>query len=171
MVTRCLNQKKHMQRSAKKIFKRLGQINDQLYEVQLAKTEIEHKGPIIVGFFVLQYSKLRMLELHYYSFRETCVTDKNEEMEIVTVSLCLLLAEKKLYACIRSEKMQEWELLHRKDCIDSFTADSCNNFLPETYCAKDKKNFIRECLDRSWKNFDALKSCICVARHTAVTSL
>ena len=46
-----------------KIFKRLDHLNDQLYELKLAKTEIEHREPIIVGFLILQYAKLRMLEL------------------------------------------------------------------------------------------------------------
>ena len=48
-----------------KLFKRLDYINDQLYEVELAKAEIEHRQPIIVGFSILQYAKLRMLELYY----------------------------------------------------------------------------------------------------------
>ena len=36
-----------------KMFKRLDHINDQLYEVELAKSEIEHREPMIVGFFIL----------------------------------------------------------------------------------------------------------------------
>ena len=47
-----------------KLFKRLDYINDQLYEVEMAKTEIEHRESIIVGFFILQYPKLRLMELH-----------------------------------------------------------------------------------------------------------
>ena len=47
-----------------KSFKRLDYINDQLYEVELAKAEIEHREPIIVGFFIHQYAKPRMLELY-----------------------------------------------------------------------------------------------------------
>ena len=35
------------------LFKRLDHINDQLYEVELGKAEIEHREPIIVGFFIL----------------------------------------------------------------------------------------------------------------------
>ena len=46
-----------------KLFKRLDQTNNSLYEVELNKAEIEHKEPIIVGFFILQYAKFRMLEL------------------------------------------------------------------------------------------------------------
>ena len=47
-----------------KLFKRLDHINDQSYEVELAKAEIEQGEPTIVGFFILQYAKLRMLELY-----------------------------------------------------------------------------------------------------------
>ena len=48
-----------------KMFKRLNTINENLYEVELAKKTIEHREPIIVGFFILLYAKLRMLELYY----------------------------------------------------------------------------------------------------------
>ena len=51
-----------------KMFKRLDHINDQLYEVDLAKAEIEHREPIIVGFFIFQYAKLRMLQFYYNFF-------------------------------------------------------------------------------------------------------
>ena len=46
-----------------KMSKRLNIIDEKLYEVELVKSEIEHREPIIVGFFILQYAKLRMLEL------------------------------------------------------------------------------------------------------------
>ena len=57
-----------------KVFKRLDHINDQLHEVDLAKTEIEHRKPIIVGFFILQYARLRMLELFAATFLKDSVT-------------------------------------------------------------------------------------------------
>ena len=62
-VTRYLNDEKTHSAINSKLFKRLNFINDQLYEVELVKSEIEHQEPIIVGFFILQYAKLRMLEL------------------------------------------------------------------------------------------------------------
>ena len=52
-----------------KLFKRPNHITDQLYEVELVKSEIEHREPIIAGFFILQYAKLRMLELYYNFFK------------------------------------------------------------------------------------------------------
>ena len=76
-----------------KMFKRLGHINDQLYEVNLAKSETKHKEPIILGVPILQYAKLKMLELYYNSLKTFCDTDKYEEMENDTDSL----AEKDLH--------------------------------------------------------------------------
>ena len=87
-----------------KTLKRLGHISDQLYEVKLAKSEIEHKEPIIVGFFMLQYAKLRMLELCYKFFSNICDTEKYEGLEMDTLLLISALSEKELYDCIRSEE-------------------------------------------------------------------
>ena len=50
------------------MIKCLGYIGNQLYEVELVKSEIQHKEPIFVGFFVQQNGKFRMLELYYNSF-------------------------------------------------------------------------------------------------------
>ena len=46
----------------------LDHVNNSLNEVELAKAQIEHKDPIIVGFFILQYAKSRMVELYYNFF-------------------------------------------------------------------------------------------------------
>ena len=71
----------------------MGFINEQLYEVEIAKSEIEHEELIIVGFYILQYAKIRMLDLYYFFFANFCDTDKYEEMEVDTDWLYLALAE------------------------------------------------------------------------------
>ena len=63
-----------------KLFKKLDHVNNSLYEVELAKAQIEHKEPIIFGFFILQYAKLRMLELYYNFFTRFCDVNKFEEL-------------------------------------------------------------------------------------------
>ena len=62
-LTKYLNEEKTHSALNSKMFKRPMHITDQLYEVELVKSEIEHREPIIVGFSILQYAKLRMLEL------------------------------------------------------------------------------------------------------------
>ena len=111
-------------------FKSLDHINDQLYEVELAKAEIEHREPIIVGFFLLQYAKLRMLELYHNFFDRFCDVNKFEELEMDTDFLYLALSEKELYDCIREESKAEWELMRTEDCKDDFTANATTNFFP-----------------------------------------
>ena len=108
-VTKYLNDEKTHGAIRTKFFKRFDHINDQLYEVELAKAEIKHREPIIVGFFTLQYAKLRMLELYYNLFDKFCDVNKFEELKMDTDSLYLALSEKELYDCIREESKTEWE--------------------------------------------------------------
>ena len=125
-------------------FKRLDHINDQLYEVQKAKAEIERREPIIVGFFILQYAKLRMLEPYYNFFERFCDVNKFEELEMDTDSLYLAPSEKELYDCIREESKAEWEVKRTEKCKDDFTANTTTNFFPRTCCRKHMKHDKRE---------------------------
>ena len=143
-VTKYLTDEKTHSAMNCKMFKHLNHITDQLYKVELVKTEIEHRKPIIVGFFILQYSKLRMLELYYNFFKKFCDTDKYEELEMDTDSLYLALAEENLEDVILPEKRAEWNQLRSKDCTDNFTANATDNFLPRTCCNVHKKHDKRE---------------------------
>ena len=90
-VTKYLSDEKTHGAINTKFFKRLDHINGQLYEVELAKAEIEHREPIIVAFFILQCAKLRMLELYNNFFERFCDVNKFEELEMDTDSLYLAL--------------------------------------------------------------------------------
>ena len=70
-VTKYLTDEKARSAINTRMFKPPINITDQLYEVELDKSEIEHRQPIVVGFFILQYAKLRMLELHYIFLRNS----------------------------------------------------------------------------------------------------
>ena len=67
-VTKYLSDEKTHAAFNSKLFKKLDHVKNSMYEVELAKAQIEHREPIIVGFFILQYAKLRMLELYYNFF-------------------------------------------------------------------------------------------------------
>ena len=57
-VTKYLTDEKTHAAINSELFEKLDHVNNSLYEVELAKTQIEQKEPIIVGFFILQYAKL-----------------------------------------------------------------------------------------------------------------
>ena len=143
-VTKYLTDEKTHVAIITKLFKKLDHVNNSLYEVELAKAQIEHNKPIIVGFFILEYAKLRMLELYYNFVTRFCDVDKLEELEMDTDSLCLALAEKELEDCIRPEMRAEWQSLRSNDCVDSITADAVANFFSRTCCVKHNQHDRRE---------------------------
>ena len=55
-VTKYLSGKKTHAANNSELIKKLDYMNYSLPEVNLAKAQIEHKEPIIVGFFILQYA-------------------------------------------------------------------------------------------------------------------
>ena len=102
--TKYLNDEKTHKSINGKLFKRLNSVSKELYKFEIVKSKIEHREPIIVGFFILQYAKLRMLELYYNFFDKFCDVDTFEELEMDTDSLYLALAHDNLYNCIRPSK-------------------------------------------------------------------
>ena len=143
-VTKYLSDEKMHSAINSKLFKRPNHITDQLYEVKLVKLEIEHREPIIAGFFILQYAKLGMLELYYNFFRKFCDSDNYGEVEMDTDSLYLPLSEEKLEDVILPKKRAEWDQLRSKNCTDDFTANATDNFFPRTCCNVHKKLDKRE---------------------------
>ena len=57
-----------MQLSTVNFPKKLDLVNSSLYEIELVKARVKHEEPVVVGFFILQYAKLRLLELYYNFF-------------------------------------------------------------------------------------------------------
>ena len=110
----------------------------------MAKGEIELREPIIVGFFILQYAKLRLLELYKNFFERFCDVNKFEELKMEIDSLHLALSEKELNHCIQEESKVEWELMRTNVCNNDFTAKATTKFLPTTCCTEHEKQDKRE---------------------------
>ena len=119
-------------------------MNNTLYEVELAKAQNEYKEPILVGFFILQYAELRMMELYYNFFTRFCDVNKFEELEMDRDSLFFALAEKQLENCIRPDMRAQWQRLRSSDCDDNFTADDLANSFPRRCCVEPKQHDKRE---------------------------
>ena len=139
-----LNEEKTHKAIKNRLFRRLNSVSRDIYEVELVKSTIEHREPIIVGFFILQYAKLRMLELHYNFFDKFCDVKKFEELEMDTDSLYMALAHEILYECIRPEMKSTWKELRSNDCVENFRADCNKKFFPRTCCPKHVKHDKRE---------------------------
>ena len=131
--TKHLDEKKTNRAINSPFFKQLQYINDSVYGVEHVKAEIEHREPVIVGFFILQYAKLRMLQLYYNFFKQYCDESKIEELEMDTDSLYLFLAENDITDCMRQDKLGEWSEIREEDCCNYFEANSLSNFFLRTF--------------------------------------
>ena len=150
-----------------KKFRRLRHITDQPFEVEVFKSEIEHREPIIVGFFTLQNAKLRMLELYYNFFKKLCDTDKYEELGIDNDSLYLALTSKnwKMFFFSESE-------LNVTNYILKIALITLLRMLPTIFCTKlavmSTGNIIRESQVASKKVLDVQKCCVSVVKPFVV---
>ena len=105
-VTKYLNDEKTHCSLNSKFFKKLDHVNHQPYEVELAKAEVEHKEPVVVGFFILQYANLGMLEL-YYNFFDNFVTSTNSKSWIWTQILCTLPLLRKNWPIVFDQRWKQ----------------------------------------------------------------
>ena len=131
-----------------KVLKRLNFITDQICEVEHVKSEIEHREPIIVGIFIFQYAKVRMLELHYNFFEKFRDIEKFCDMKYlkgIRYRLTVFYSVGgKLRRYFLPEKINECEAICSSDCTDSFTANATANSFPRTCCFAHKKHDKRE---------------------------
>ena len=126
-------------------------INCMRWNLSRQKLSIENQSLWV--FFILQYAKLRVLELYYNFFRKFCDSDKYEELEMDTDSLYLALSEESLEDVIVPEKRAEWDQLRSINCTDEFTANATDNFSPEL-AVTTTRNMIRESRVYLKKNLD-----------------
>ena len=117
-----------------RFFQKLNELPRQIYEVELKKCRVVHKEPIIVGFFILQYAKLTMLQLVYEFFDKFCDPSKYEFIETDTDSLYLAISERTIPEIIRSDREDAWTSLRLADCRPDFEADGQYNFFPRECC-------------------------------------
>ena len=120
-------------------FKNLNVLPSSIYEAELVKSEVNHKEPLIVSFFILQYAKLTMLQLFYNFFQLLCGSQKYELIEMDTDSLYKALSEDKVEELIRPEMELMWEINRENDCRDDFRADEHYNFFPRNCCQQHWK--------------------------------
>ena len=69
-------------------------MNNGLYDLELAKAEIQHKELIILVFFILQYAKLCFVQFYCNFFTKFFDVKTFKELEMDTEYLYLALTEK-----------------------------------------------------------------------------
>ena len=80
-----------------------------IYEVESFKSSINLDNPIQIGFFILQYAKLRMLQFYYDCLTKYLKPKSFELIETDTDSLYMALNQEELEMCVKPELLTEFE--------------------------------------------------------------
>jgi hypothetical protein len=110
---------------------------EQYYELEMAKRKIKLDLPIQLGYIILQYAKLRMLQF-YYDFMDAYVDRSNfEYLEMDTDSAYYAISGKALDDVIKPEMRQKYDHGLRGFChLESVKADAVSHWFPRTCCQK-----------------------------------
>ena len=113
---------------------------EQLYEVEMAKRKIKLDLPIQLGYFILQYAKLRMLEF-YFDFMDVYVDRSDfEYCEMDTDSAYMAISGSCLEDIIKPEMREIFEKGLKGFCTDmDIEADTEHHWFPRTCCTKHAK--------------------------------
>ena len=120
-------------------FRNLIVLPSSIYEVEMVEQEVNHKEPIVVGFFILQYAKRTLLQLFHNYFQLFCDSQKYDLIEMDTDSGYMALSEGKVEELIRAEMKIMWEMNQESDCRDDLRTDEHYNFFPRNCCQQNWK--------------------------------
>ena len=89
-------------------FRQISELDDELFEIEMAKKFIKLELPIQIGFFILQYAKLRMLEFYYDCLDKFIDRSKFQLVCMDTDSYYLAISEDSLEACIHKDLLSQF---------------------------------------------------------------
>lgn len=119
-------------------FKKATELDDDIFEVEVGKSQINLSLPIQLGYFILQYGKLRMLQF-YYDFLDRFVHRSDfEYLEMDTDSAYMAISSTSLDNIIKPDLKEEYLHNIQNMChVDEIEA-STDFWFPRTCCNKHK---------------------------------
>ena len=121
-------------------FKSMTQLSDdyEFYEIESQKNKIKLDLPIQIGFFILQYAKLRMLEFYYDFLCKYVPRDKFQMLQMDTDSNYFSIAGETLQDVIKPELLDEYK--HKLNGYCSVRdVDAETHWFPRTCCPEHTK--------------------------------
>ena len=118
----------------KREFRKLTELADDMYEVELFKKEIVMDLPTQIGFQILQLAKLRMLQFYYSFLNVYCSRDDWEMIQMDTDSCYIGTSQLSLRELIKPEKIEEFDSQIFYNCCNN-NVNSENSWLPRECCS------------------------------------
>ena len=113
-ITYCQPKEKASYFVNKKRFRNLTELDKDYFEIELAKSRIKLDLPIQIGYFILQYAKLRMLEFYYDCVDRYCSRRDFELMSMDTDSLYMAISGETLTDIVTPDMAEHFEKEKRR---------------------------------------------------------
>ena len=107
-------------------FRQLDVVVDDAYEIEMNKKTVTYTLPVHVGFFVLQYAKMRMLQFYYDFINRYLERHLFQHCEMDTDSAYLALAAESVDVLVTPE-LREHYFRHRSEWLPSECCDDHRN--------------------------------------------
>ena len=108
----------------------MNKLGQNLYEVETYKSHISVVTPIQIGFFILQYAKLRMLEFYYDCLNLYLNKNSFELTQTDTDSIYMAINQADLDQCISEKYKNRYQNENFNSCCDKFSPP----WFPRRYC-------------------------------------
>lgn len=119
------------------LFINMTELDENIFDIEKAKQRITLNLPVQLGYFILQYAKLRMLQF-YYDFLDKFVDRSDfEYSEMDTDSAYMALSGDSLQEIVKSHLLREFNHGLYNFCADvDIEADDSTHWLPRQCCDK-----------------------------------
>ena len=141
-TTRYVNDEGHAQQLMNNPrYKTIGEFNENLFEISMAKPLVQCDLPIQLGYTILQLAKLRMLQFYYDFLQENCVNTKFQLTEMDTDSFYMALAGPDIESILKNDDLRTAfnNKLRVDYCNDSEYGPDQGHFFPRECCDKHGK--------------------------------
>ena len=118
------------------LFQRMNDLENENYEIELSKKRIVMNLPIQVGFFILNYAKLRMLEFHYEFLYKFFDRASLSQCQSDTDSYYFSIAEPTLEDILKNDRLaMQYYKSRYENCNDApYLPNNVDHFLPRICC-------------------------------------
>ena len=160
-------------------FRQLDVVVDDAYEIEMNKKTVTYTLPVHVGFFVLQYAKMRMLQFYYDFINRYLERPLFQYCEMDTDSAYLALAAESVDALVTPE-LREHYFRHRSEWLPSNVATTIGTSTCAVDSPIDRGSATRHVVRRAGRTTRGHRVCSrwsgpvtgswgCVARRTIVS--
>ena len=117
---------------------------DELYEIESLKSQIKFNMPVQLGFFVLNWAKVRILQFYYLFLKKFLKDGSFKPVLMDTDSVYICLADE-FEKCIKPSKMAEYQAQLHNFCTEDEVEIAENQFFFRRCCPHHERYDERQC--------------------------